>query len=536
MKKRGMWFDLVSRICLVALVLALLQNAQGTGATQWAAKQEGMSYAAWWSGDYVDADADVALAHLKETGCEWVSLIVTGYQSTIDATAIYTNTATPTDADLVHVIRWAHEQQPPLKVMLKPHLDLSSDPEHWRGDIGEGFSEAQWAEWFSSYRTFIVHYADLAQDNDIEQFCIGTELEGTSHRATEWRAVVSAVRARYGGLITYAANHGGEKIEQGEVMEIAWWDALDYIGLDAYYPLADKNAPTFSELKAKWCAIASVLADLSSREGKQILFTEIGYRSIDGAVQRPWDWQSEGAVDLQEQADAYRATLECVWHSDWFGGMYWWVWSTDPFAGAACDDSYTPHDKPAEDVLRTWYGAAARRSPTSGPYPDPREPLVIYNDDLAPGWQDWSWDAACDLASTDQVFSGSRAISVTLDPWGGLSLWHDAWEPTPYLWLEFFIRAASPSVALWAFLYDGDGNELRRRPVDDCRYIEGGAIEPGTWRLVRIPLADLQASGKDLTRIAIQERSGASNTAFWIDEMRLVRGHWPTHLPLVLRH
>ncbi|MBM4430735.1 MAG: hypothetical protein FJ026_10385, partial [Chloroflexi bacterium] len=99
------------RHCLffVAIVLAL----GGMGWARWSTQaqpsiQKGMSYAAWWSGLYSQPDSDWALAHLAETGAAWMSLIVTSYQDDISSTAIYTTTATPTDADLVHAIAQAH--------------------------------------------------------------------------------------------------------------------------------------------------------------------------------------------------------------------------------------------------------------------------------------------------------------------------------------------------------------------------------------------------------------------------------------------
>ena len=46
---------------------------------------------------------------------------------------------------------------------------------------------------------------------------------------------------------------------------------------------------------------------------------------------------------------------------------------------------------------------------------------ILYDDALADGVQNWSW-ASVDLASTDPVRSGGRAIAVDLAPWGGLSL------------------------------------------------------------------------------------------------------------------
>ncbi len=489
--------------------------------------QRGISYATWWPGQYSHPDADLSLANLASTGANWVSLIVTGYQDTITSTTVFAATATPTDADLIHVITEAHGRG--LRVMLKPHVDLLHDADHWRGQIGEEFtSEAEWAVWFASYRSFIGHYAGLAQAYGADQFCVGTELSATVHRADEWRAVIEGVRTRYSGPITYAANHGGEEIR------IRWWDAVDYIGVDAYYPLTDQNDPTLAELKAAWAPHVATLASLSSTWEKPILFTEIGYRSQDGANRHPWAWAVEGAIDFEEQSDAYQAVFESFYDKPWFNGMFWWAWGTDPFEGSSCDDGYTPHDKPAEDVLRDWYGAPPRPTPTATPQPDYSRTMQIYADELGSDWEDWSWNATRNLAATDQVYSGTQAISVTLGAWGALSFWHPVFSASPYHWLEFYVRGASSGQQhLWAFAHAEGDVELRKRPVDDCRYIEGGTIEAEAWKLVRIPQSDLNATGRSLVRVSIQDRSGQASTSFWLDELRLLGGTWRVYVPEV---
>lgn len=207
-------------ICLAASCLVLLSATLRPAQTRAAGPvppdfPKGLSFAAWWAGQYQEPGADLSLAALRTTGANWISLIVTAYQYHYDSTAIdYSSPHTPTDADLIHVITLAHEMG--LKVMLKPHLDLADEAVSgkWRGDIGSGFtSEAQWAAWFSAYEAFIEHYAELAQDQGVEQFCIGTELLGTTQRAAEWREIAAGVRAVYNGPIVYAALHSGEERE-----------------------------------------------------------------------------------------------------------------------------------------------------------------------------------------------------------------------------------------------------------------------------------------------------------------------------------
>jgi hypothetical protein len=479
-------------------------------------KQKGMSYACWAPRLYSDPASDLSLTHLAETGANWIALIVTCYQDTLSSTRISANEGTPTDNDLVHVIEQAHGLG--LKVMLKPHVDLWNDPSHWRGEIGAGFrSEAEWADWFASYRTFIEHYADLASAHDADQFCVGTELLATTQRVAEWRKVVAGVRTHYGGPLVYAANHSGEETS------ITWWDAVDMIGVDAYYPLANKNNPTISELKAAWTPHVATLANLAATWQKPVILTEIGYRSQDGTASHPWDWQITGPVDLKEQADAYQAAFESVYNQPWFGGVFWWAWSPDPLEGGPDDDGYTPHDKPAEDVIRSWYGAP-RRISLPAPQSNVFRMMDIFTDGLGLRWEDRSWDAAREFTATDYVRSGKFSLRVELAPGGALSFWHPPFASQPYYWLEFSVRGSSAGtpLQLWAYFYDRTGAVLRKVSVSDKRYIKGGAIAAGTWKTVSIPLSDLAASRKMLSRLSLQDRSGRGTGRFWIDDLRLV--------------
>lgn len=137
----------------------------------------------------------------------------------------------------------------------------------------------------------------------------------------------------------------------------------------------NEDDPTLEELKAAWAPHVTTLANLAAAWGKPVLFTEIGYCSQDGANQRPWDWRTGGSVDLQEQANTYQAALESLYSQPWFAGAFWWAWGTDAFEGGAGDAGYTPHDKPAEDVLRNWYAAPGLMPGDKEPSHDPQTPF-----------------------------------------------------------------------------------------------------------------------------------------------------------------
>ena len=488
-------------------------------------KQKGMSYAAWWPGLYSTPDADQALAELSADGADWISLIVTRYQDTITSTTIYSGTSTPTDADLIHVISQAHSLG--MRVMLKPHLDLANDPDHWRGEIGTGFTESDWATWFSAYKSFINHYAQLAQENGADQFCIGTELAATEFRTADWQSVAAGVRGIFAGPLTYAANHGSEGA-------IQWWDAVDFIGVDAYYPMTNEVDPTYAQLMAAWAPRVASLGALAEHWGKPVLFPEVGYRSQDGANMHPWDYQIGGTVDLQEQADLYQAAFDSLYNQTWFAGMFWWSWETDPFQGGPCDMGYSPHDKPAEDVLRHWYGVPPRSIRADPPVPNNHQAAAIYSDALEAGWDNWSWGGNYDFAFTGTVAHGAFAISADTQAWGGLSLHYDNFDSSPYSWLEFYVYQTTADASLMVWANDENDAPLRGRPISYCRYTDGQPIEPGVWRRVLIPLDDLNASHRLLQRVTISNSSDQPVT-FYVDEIRLVAAMWNRFLPLAVR-
>jgi len=515
-----------SMLLLAVLIPSLLFLDTGkTRAVSAEGIQKGMSFAAWWPGLYSSPEADQALAELKDDGANWISLIVTRYQDTIASTTIYASPGTPTNDDLVHVINQAHSLG--MMVMLKPHLDLANDSTHWRGDIGVGFSEANWTAWFTSYKTFINYYAQLAQDYGADQFCIGTELVSTEFRAADWQAVIAGVRGIFSGPITYAANQGSEGA-------INWWDKVDFIGVDAYYPLTNKNDPTLAELKAAWVPLAAGLKSLSENWGKTILITEIGYRSQDGANQHPWDYQIGGTLDLQEQTDLYRAVFESVFNQGWFAGIFWWSWDADPLQGGPCDMGYSPHDKPAEEVLRSWYGAPPKPGPEEIPGLDSTHSMVVYTDALGTGWESWSWAGTFDFAFTGTTAAGAYAILATTPSYGAVALHHQAFDSSPYYWLELYVYKSWDAASLGVWANDGEDVPLRTRPVEDCRYTGGQPISAGKWTRVLIPLKDLVANNRLLQRISIGNARDAY-FIYYVDEVRLVAASWKRFLPLVLK-
>ena len=230
-------------------------------------------------------------------------------------------------------------------------------------------SEDDWEAWFRDYERFIVHYALLAERHGIEALCIGTELSKTVHREEQWRLVIDRVRSVYGGWITYAANWNAFE-------DIPFWDAVDAIGIQAYFPLAKEPTSDEEVLIAGWAPWLEKLERIHLNTGKEVIFTELGYRTNANAAVDPWLWEREvkGGGDrlgLRTQSACYEAFFSAVWNRDWLAGAYFWKWYPDHNStGGDRGNGFTPQNKPAQRVLAEWFRAtAAAQSVEYGPIP-----------------------------------------------------------------------------------------------------------------------------------------------------------------------
>jgi hypothetical protein len=310
--------------------------------------QKGMSFSAWSGDAFSSSESDEALALLTETNTEWVSICFAWAQSNTTSHDIHIDpNRTATTASVKHAITEAHSLG--FKVMLKPMVDTLEEektqgyPTVWRGEIQPS------DEWFASYSNFINFFAEFAEENDVELFSVGCEFKATTREKEQWERVISGVRERYSGPITYAA-------DWTNYQNIEWWDSVDYVGIDAYFPLSlFKNNPSLEELKNAWNSYADEIETWLSTVNKPVIFTEIGYRSGDGTNMAPSNYWTDMTVDLQEQRDCYEAAFQTLWNRSWFYGFYWWTWIHDPTKGGPNDSSHTPQNKPAQDVVTQWY-------------------------------------------------------------------------------------------------------------------------------------------------------------------------------------
>ncbi len=305
--------------------------------------QKGVVYTSWSRTELDTSASDQTLEYLKGLGVRHLGIMVVWFQDSIEEDVISPDANdTPEDKALAHAINKAHSLG--MKVMLKPHVDVKTD--EWRGDIIP--SDA----WFVSYKDYLLRYASLAARYNVELFAIGTELGNTtlSSWQSQWEDIIKEIREIFPGVLTYCANWD-------EYETVGFWDKLDFIGIDAYFPLTEKKDATKEELIAAWQKYAAKIDGWlkKKRLDKPVIFTEVGYCSADGTNTQPWAVLSnnivEGFVDQQEQADSLEAMLVACSVYPWFKGFYWWNYFPQERWSPL---GYTIRGKRAEEVFADW--------------------------------------------------------------------------------------------------------------------------------------------------------------------------------------
>ena len=308
---------------------------------------------------YGSKTSRATLVELRSLGVGWVSLTPFGYMRSLADPQVHhigSYRAGETDERMAREVRAAKDLG--LRVLLKPHLWVVKG--QWRGRI-EMESDEDWSRWFDSYESWMLGYADMAQAEKVEALAIGVELKSTERRLRKrWRSLVAKIRARYDGALTYSANWD-------DVASVDWWDALDYIGVQFYPPLAREKGATEGSIRERLESALDELEALSEKEKRPVLFTEVGFRSTPGSLIRPHEWPErarEAEVDVATQATGYRLFIQAVRDRPWVRGIYWWKWFTDPATAEEGPAGFSPRGKPAEAILRAAYGGncgAARK-------------------------------------------------------------------------------------------------------------------------------------------------------------------------------
>jgi hypothetical protein len=236
-----------------------------------------------------------------------------------------------------------------VKIMVKPQIWV------WKGEYTgyiEMSTEENWKILEKTYEKFILDYASIASKINADVLCIGTELEiFVANRPKYWQQLIVKIKKIYKGKLTYAANWD-------EFKRVPFWNQLDYIGIDAYFPLSDKKTPSVSDFEKGWSPHKKEIKRIQNKFNIPVVFTEFGYRSVDFTGNEPWESKRvKGSVNLQAQKNATQAIYNQFWKEDWFAGGFIWKWfHNHEKSGGQDNNRFTPQNKPTENLIKRLYG------------------------------------------------------------------------------------------------------------------------------------------------------------------------------------
>jgi len=345
---------------------------------------ESITQPSYWGGQALSPGGQAAMGQIAATGANTVTLVPNFFQTDKFSNSVGLRLGDPdnpwdNESDTFEQVRQTilNAKALGLEVVLKPHLETENRV--WRAELAPTDAKA----WFDSYKAMMVEYARVAQEAGAAMLCVGTEMDSMIDPAKvcsdgktyteKWAEIIAAVRAVYSGKVTYAATYW-------TVKDVGFWDKVDYIGVDAYYPLSTVDDPTVDQMVDAWTkphfnpwirdtllegkSIVDYYKALSERYGKKVIFTEVGFRSMDGANKDPGVFGSGGTVDLQEQVDCYTALYKVMenYGGRWLAGSF--LWSYYSFANPMEDQGvswtdYTTQHKPANQTITYHYSSPA---------------------------------------------------------------------------------------------------------------------------------------------------------------------------------
>jgi hypothetical protein len=501
--------------------------------------QKGIDFQTLFRGNFLLPDTGwVMEEQIKAVGATWIIIIFDCSHEPEIATEFDCEAdSAPTDEGVINVIQAAHENG--LRVFLKPQIGGSVDPSTYM-DMSNLDQETYWDEWFENYTEFILSYAQMARDYDVDLFGVGSELHGVAHFTDEWREVIAKVREVFPGPLTYAATS-----YEIEIDAVQFWDDVDYIAVDAYWPLSNAQHPTVEELVEGWREPVALLDRLYETWQKPIIFAEIGFRSAEGNAADPVAaWNPAELVDLETQANAYESVFQVFAEKPWWQGVYWFGWIPNHLQGGPYEIGWTAQAKPAEDVVRSHYGAPPRNPQNEFVIPaaiQDEDAMIIFDDAPGTTWNFETWDGGAggeegllDLSIDNPVHSGSTAIGAVLESAGGLTIWSASPVFTEYDYVEFYVNLG-PEKRHILFIYLEDSNVPLVGPGTHVmlgNYAEVDRTKPlplNEWFLVRVPLSDLNRAGTRAGALAITNwgEAGESSSMLYLDDIRLVREGTP---------
>ena len=287
----------------------------------------------------------------------------------------------PTWQDTTRTIAQAKSQGLQIAVFPTPHFpDGASE---WWDSAPRDF--AWWLVWFESYRSFLLHHADLAQLSGAQALILGGEwvtpalpggvlADGTPSNVladaeTRWEGLLVELRDHFKGELIWAMPASPD-ILTGYPRFISSYDKI-YLLWSLPLASGDNIEPKELSQTAQTYLDTQVLPlkDILDKPFLLGLTYPSAEGGISGCVPDPATEEQTGCLDLdrlsrpepdipnvtldpEEQYLAYEAVFEAINARDWIAGVI----SRGYYPPAALQDkSISIHGKPVEELLKYWF-------------------------------------------------------------------------------------------------------------------------------------------------------------------------------------
>lgn len=324
----------------------------------------------------------VTLKEIQSMGANWLVLPATWTYTRVNPPVLEpVSGRDPLWSDHQYIIERARAFG--LNVALYPTPHFQPDSTEWWS--GAALDFPWWQTWFDRYTDFILHHADLAQQQGAQALVLGGEwitpalpggTFGNEHSSgvpadaeSRWRDLIAAIRTHYTGTLVWAM-----PFPEGINTPPPFLDAVDQVNLLwRVVPLAEGNDASETVLHSAAAAyMDDEIRTFHEDLGRPVVIS-VAYPSADGGITgcipdplgtvegqcldidllaQPNADVPAVPLDLKEQEQVYNALLAALNERDWIGGFV----SQGYYPPTQLQDkSASVHGKPAGDVLWFWY-------------------------------------------------------------------------------------------------------------------------------------------------------------------------------------
>lgn len=134
-------------------------------------------------------------------------------------------------------------------------------------------------------------------------------------------------------------------------------------------------------------------------------------------------------------------------------------------------------------------------------------PMVVYDDALQAGWDNWSWAKV----EFSVPIGGAKPIKVEGDAWSALALHHAPFSTKAYTNLVFYMNGG----------VDGGQSVAIKLMVDGKALEKSYIVQPGAkkWAVAKIPLHEIDGADKMIEGIYFQAQA-APNKPYYVTRIQ----------------